>query len=157
MVKLANVKGAAMAARLRGHAEAKIDDKGRLKMPSAFKKTLDSTHGNALFITALTDDFLQVYPLPVWEEIEARVTGLGFLNPARRRFLTRANRFGTEVEMDSQGRVALKPSQRDLVGITDDTVLIGCLDHIQIWPAERMGTEEDSGPLTTDDFETLEF
>ncbi len=146
-----------MAARLRGHAEARIDDKGRLKMPSAFKRTLEATFGSSLFITALTDDFLQVYPLPVWEEIETRVTGLGFLNPSRRGFLTRANRYGNENDMDSQGRVLLKPIQRELVNIHDEVVLIGCLDHIQVWPAERMAADDDPRPLTTEDFTTLEF
>lgn len=146
-----------MAAHLRGHAEARIDDKGRLKMPSAFKKTLEASYGNALFLTALTDEFLQAYPLPVWEEIEARVTGLGFLNPSRRRFLTRANRYGIESDMDAQGRVALKPIQRDLIGINDEVVLIGCLDHIQVWPAERLAGDEDPKALTVEDFTTLEF
>ena len=144
-----------MAAHLRGHADARIDDKGRLKMPSIFKKTLDATYGGALFVTALTDDYLQIYPLQVWEEIESRVNAMGAMNPLKRKFLTRANRCGAELEMDGQGRISLKPSQRTLVGIQADVVVIGCTDHLELWPAEDISDLQDKDAFTPEDFTAL--
>ena len=144
-----------MAARLRGHAEARLDDKGRLKIPSAFRKHLESAYGGALFITAMTDKFLQIYPIPVWEDIEQRVSALGAMHPLKRKFLTRANRFGAEVEMDGQGRILLKSNQRNLTGIVDDVVLIGCTDHIELWPADSLEDLDGQDGFTTEEFMTL--
>lgn len=144
-----------MAARLRGHADARIDDKGRLKMPSVFKKTFDGAYGGALFITALTDECLQIYPMQVWEAIEAKVNGLGSLNPMKRRFMTRVNRLGSEVEMDAQGRISLRPNQRQLVGIESDVTLIGCSDHIELWPGQAISELEGNDAFSPADFESL--
>lgn len=144
-----------MTPNLRGHAEVRIDGKGRLKMPSGFKKNLEGAYGGALFITALTDEFLQVYPVPVWREIEAKVNSLGTMHPLKRKFLTRANRLGAEVEMDSQGRVTLRPNQRDLVGIVDDVVVIGCTDHLEIWPANSIAELEGQDAFSHEEFMTL--
>jgi MraZ protein len=144
-----------MAARLRGHADARIDEKGRLKMPSVFKKSLESAYGGALFVTAFSDEYLQIYPLQVWEEIESRVAALGKMHPLKRKFLTRANRYGSEVEMDSQGRISIKPNQRQLIGIEDEITLIGCTDHLEIWPAQQLARLDGEDALTADDFASL--
>ncbi len=144
-----------MAARLRGHAEARIDEKGRLKIPSAFRKNLESAYGGALFVTALTDEYIQIYPIQVWEDIESRVNDLGSMHPLKRKFLTRANRYGAEVEVDSQGRISLKQGQRELVGITDEVVLIGCTDHLELWPAGEIQDLDGKDGFTNEDFMTL--
>jgi MraZ protein len=148
---------AGMSSRFRGHAEARIDESGRLKMPSHFKKGLEITYGRNLFVTALTDQFLHIYPLPVWEELENRVRALGMMNPARSRFLTRANRYGQEVEMDNQGRLLLKSSQRELLGIQEKVVVIGCIDHLQLWPEEGAEGGTAVQALGTEDFAMLEI
>ena len=124
-------------------------------MPSAFKKTLEGGYGTSLFVTALTDEFLQIYPVPVWEEIESRVSSLGAMHPLKRKFLTRANRCGAEVEMDGQGRISIKPTIRKLVGIADDVVLIGCTDHLELWPAQDIAQLDGQDSFTPEDFTTL--
>ena len=124
-------------------------------MPSTFRKAIEGAYGGALFTTALTDQCLQIYPLAVWEEIENKVNGLGAMNPLRRKFLTRANRFGAEVEMDGQGRILLKAVQRDEVGIKGEVVLIGCADHLELWPEKVMEKQEHADAFTDEDFATL--
>ena len=124
-------------------------------MPSVFKKNLEGAYGGALFVTALDDDHLQIYPLSVWEEIEAKVNALGKMNPLKRKFLTRANRCGAEVEMDGQGRILIKPNQRKLVGIEVEVSLIGCTDHLELWPAESIADLDGQDALTSKDFEAL--
>lgn len=124
-------------------------------MPSNFKKNLEGSYGGALFITALTDEYLQIYPVQIWEEIEAKVGTLGAMNPLKRKFLTRANRYGTEVGMDGQGRISLKVNQRSLVGIKDEVVLIGCSDHLELWPAEAMASLEGQDAFSPEDFTAL--
>lgn len=149
--------GGVMGTRLRGHAEARIDETGRLKMPAHFRKTIESTYGAALFVTALGDECLQIYPLPIWEEIEARVNGKGPMNTHRTKFLTRANRFGHEAEMDKQGRIPLKPIQRKLVEISDEVVLIGCLDHLQLWSGDKLEGGGEPSAMSAEDYAALEM
>ncbi len=124
-------------------------------MPSVFKKSLEGMYGGSLFVTALTDDHLQIYPIEVWEEIEARVNRLGQMHPLKRKFLTRANRYGAEVDMDGQGRISIKPVQRKLIGLEADVSLIGCTDHLELWPASEMSELDGKDALTASDFEHL--
>lgn len=126
-------------------------------MPSVFKKTLASAYGPQLFITALTDDHLQIYPISVWEDIESRVNALGKMHPLKQKFLTRANRYGTEVEMDGQGRILIKPNQRQLVGIEAEVSLIGCTDYLELRAASALAELEGVDALTLEDFQALEI
>ena len=50
----------------RGNAPARIDDKGRLKVPNAFRSLLETKYGRELFLTSLTGEYVRVYPMPVW-------------------------------------------------------------------------------------------
>jgi MraZ protein len=50
---------------LRGNHAAKIDDKGRLKIPNAFRALVEKQHGTELFVTSLTGEYVRVYPMPV--------------------------------------------------------------------------------------------
>ena len=139
----------------RGHETARIDDKGRLKIPAKFKRVLDASNTGVLFATAVTDEAISLYPLPVWESIEAKVLGLGMLDPRRRAFDRRVHYFGSELEMDAQGRICLKPVQRELIKNMDDVVLLGCMDHLDIYPAQTLSEEMRPGELTVHDLEEL--
>ena len=65
---------------LRGNSPAKIDDKGRLKIPNAFRSLIEQKHGAEVFVTSLTGEYVRIYPMPVWAEIErltrAAIVGL---------------------------------------------------------------------------------
>ena len=52
----------------RGNAPARIDDKGRLKVPTTFRSLLESKYGRELFLTSLTGEYVRIYPMPVWLE-----------------------------------------------------------------------------------------
>ena len=78
----------------RGNAPARIDDKGRLKVPNAFKSLLESKYGRELFLTSLTGEYVRIYPMPVWLEIEEKLGRMPSTHPSRLRFLDRVNYFG---------------------------------------------------------------
>ncbi len=145
-----------MNARFRGHAETRIDEKGRLKMPSVFRKTLDSSYGGALFVTALSANCLHIYPAKIWDEIEGRALAKG-MNPHAKKFLLRANRYGAEAEMDGQGRVSLKPTQRAETGLVGEATLIGCADHLELWSAVKLSESEGKDALTDEDLTALDI
>jgi MraZ protein len=122
---------------LRGNHTAKIDDKGRLKIPSAFRASIEEKYGGRLFITSLDGESVRVYPLPVWEEIEARLAAMPSTNPARRKFLDRANYFGQIAELDGQGRVLIHPRLRESAAINGEVAVLGLLTYLDVWNHER--------------------
>ncbi len=85
---------------LRGNAPAKIDDKGRLKVPNAFRAVIHEEHGPEVFVTSLTGESVRIYPMPVWLEIERKLAQAPSTHPARLRFLDRVNFFGQLSELD---------------------------------------------------------
>ena len=93
---------------LRGSYSARIDDKGRLKIPNAFKALVEDQHGAAgLYVTSLTGDSVRIYPMPVWLAVEQRLAKMPSSHPARAKFLDRVNYFGQVGEFDVQGRVLI--------------------------------------------------
>ena len=58
---------------LRGNYAAKIDDKGRLKIPNAFRALIEQAHGTELFVTSLTGEYVRIYPMPVWLALEEKL------------------------------------------------------------------------------------
>ena len=68
---------------LRGTYTAKIDDKGRLKIPNAFRALVEEKHGSDLFVTSLTGESVRIYPMPVWIAIEEKMAKVPSTHPAR--------------------------------------------------------------------------
>src|SRR5260221_14708054 len=91
----------------RGNAPARIDEKGRLKMPAAFRLLLESKYGRDLFLTSLTGEYVRIYPMPVWLDIEQKLGAMPSTHPSRLRFLDRVNYFGQTDALDAQGRVLI--------------------------------------------------
>ena len=63
---------------LRGNSPAKIDDRGRLKIPNGFRSLIEDEHGRELFVTSLHGDSVRIYPMPVWIEIEKKIAQAGY-------------------------------------------------------------------------------
>ena len=79
---------------LRGNHAAKIDDKGRLKIPNAFRALLEKHHGTELFVTSLTGEYVRLYPMPVWLAHEEKLARMPSTHPARLKYLDRVNYYG---------------------------------------------------------------
>lgn len=139
----------------RGSAPAKIDDKGRLKIPTDFRRVLEDRWGPDLFVTSVHGDKAMLYPLPVWEEIEQRLSALASTDPARVRFLERVNYYGQQVRLDVQGRILVPQILRDSAGVSGDVVVSGQLDHLVVWNHERFATRLQEQPFTDEDFRAL--
>jgi len=139
----------------RGSAPAKIDDKGRLKIPTDFRRLIEERYGAELFVTSVLGDSALIYPLPVWEEIEQRLSGLPSTDPTKKRYLERVNYFGQQVALDVQGRILVPQLLRERAGMNGDVVVSGQLNHLVIWNHERLVSRLDEQPFTDDDFRAL--
>ena len=140
---------------LRGSYSARIDAKGRLKIPNGFRAVMEEAHGKGLFITSLSGDFVRVYPMPVWLAVEQRLAKMPSTHPARLKFLDRVNYFGQLGEFDSQGRVLVPPRLRDSAGMNGDVDVLGQVDYLDVWNHDRFVARLNSGPFTDDDAKAL--
>jgi MraZ protein len=140
----------------RGSSTTKIDDKGRLKIPTDFRRILEERFGQQdLFVTSLSGDSALLYPLPVWEEIEERLRAVPSTDRAKARYLARVNYYGQQVKVDVQGRLLIPQILRESAGMNGDVVVTGELDHLVVWNHERFLKLLQEEPLTDEDFRAL--
>ena len=139
----------------RGSAPAKIDDKGRLKVPTEFRRHVEEKYGSEVFITSVSGDHALVFLLPVWEEREARLQAMPSTDPVRRRYLERINYYGQQATLDAQGRVVIQPLLRASAGMDGDVVVSANLDHLVVWNLERLQKRFADQPFSDDDFKYL--
>ena len=121
---------------LRGNAPAKIDDKGRLKIPNAFRVAIQQDHGREVFVTSLTGESVLVYPMPVWIEVERKLAQVPSTHPARLKFLDRVNFFGQVAEIDPQGRVLIHPRLRESALMTGEVDVMPLDDEAAMQAAD---------------------
>jgi MraZ protein len=136
---------------LRGNYTAKIDQKGRLKVPNAFRRYMQEKHGAEVYVTSLTGENVRIYPLAEWESIEQRLALLPSMDPARRRFLDRTNYYGQQAELDAQGRVLVHPLLRKSASVVGDVTVLGYLTYLEVWELERFQQRLLSDPYTEED------
>ncbi|HNV02474.1 MAG TPA: hypothetical protein PLE61_05225 [Vicinamibacterales bacterium] len=140
---------------LRGNAPARIDDKGRLKIPTAFKGLVEARHGRDLFVTSLSGESVRIYPMPVWIEIERKLAQIPSTHPSRLRFFSRVNYYGQTAELDNQGRVLIHPRLREAAGMAGEVDVFGQYDHLEVWNHERFVTKLANDPYTDADARAL--
>ena len=140
---------------LRGNYAAKIDDKGRLKIPNAFRSLVETKHGKELFVTSLTGECVRIYPMPVWLELEEKLGRMPTTHPARLRFLDRVNYFGQAAEIDTQGRVVIHPRLRETAGMNGEVDVLGEVERLEVWNHERLVSKLQAEPFTDDDAKAL--
>ena len=139
----------------RGNAPARIDDKGRLKVPNAFRSLLEAKHGRELFVTSLTGEFVRLYPMPIWLDLEQKLSAMPSTHPARLRFLDRVNYYGQAGELDVQGRVLVPVRLRDAATMTGDVDVLGQYNYLDVWNHERFLTKLQREPYTDEDARAL--
>jgi MraZ protein len=139
----------------RGHEQARIDDKGRLKVPNVFRSLLESKYGRELFLTSLTGEYVRLYPMPIWLEIEEKLGKMPSTHPSRLRFLDRVNFFGQAVELDTQGRVLIPARLRETAAIAGDVDVLGQYNYLDTWNHDRLQARLQRDPFTDDDAKAL--
>lgn len=136
---------------LRGNYTARIDAKGRLKVPSQFRRLVEEKHGTSVYVTSLDGGNVRIYPLPEWEAIEQRLSLLPTMDPARRKFLDRTNYYGQQAVIDAQGRVLVHPLLRKSAGLLGDVAVLGYLTYLEVWDLEKFQQRLLSDPYTEED------
>lgn len=141
----------------RGNNPATVDDKGRLKIPTAFQNDLDE-YGPKFFVTSLDGISVRIYPLKEWEKVEAQlkqVPGEKDLNKAKKEFMKHTNFWGQEERADPQGRVLIPTLLRESAGIKGAVAVMGNGDHLEVGSVERV-RESMAKPLSVEEQDSLD-
>lgn len=141
--------------KLRGNCPAKVDEKGRLKVPAIFLEDL-TEFGNQFYITSPTGESARIYPLKVWAEIEDKLAMVSSQNAAKRKFLKRTSYFGQTVEIDAQGRLLIPAVLREEAQTKSDVDVLGALDYLEVMNHTRVLDELKNEPFTGEDARALE-
>jgi MraZ protein len=123
---------------LRGNHPARVDDKGRLKIPNGFRTLVESQYGPELFVTSLTGEYVRLYPMAVWLEVERKLALVPSTNPSKLRFLDRVNFFGQVAALDKQGRVLLPQMLRETAAMNGEVSVLGLQNHLAVWNLRRL-------------------
>ena len=136
--------------KLRGNCPAKVDEKGRLKIPAVFLEELKE-YGTQFYITSPTGESARIYPMKIWAEIEDKLASLPSTNKAKRKLLMRTSYYGQVVEMDGQGRVLLPPVLREAAQTKGDVDVFGVMNYLEVMNHARVLDELKNQPYTDED------
>ena len=140
---------------LRGNIPAKVDEKGRLKIPAAFLEELKG-FGDQFYVTSETGETARIYPMKIWEEIEAKLSRLSSHNRTKEKFLTWTNYYGQAVEIDTQGRILIPPVLREAALMKGEVDVNGSLTYLEVRNHTRSLENLKKSQLTDEDWKTLD-
>jgi MraZ protein len=140
--------------KLRGNCPAKVDEKGRLKVPAVFLEELKE-YGTQFYITSVTGESARIYPMKVWSEIEDKLAKQPTSSQAKRKFLLRTSYFGQTVELDGQGRLLLPAVLRETAQMKGEVDVFGSLDYLEVMNHTRVLDDLKNQPFTDEDWTLL--
>jgi MraZ protein len=139
----------------RGNRPAKIDEKGRLKLPAAFKELLEAQSAAHFYITSATGKTAEIWPLSEWEKREAKLMEFGTLNPTVNKYLNATSYYGQEVEMDNQGRVLLPQILREKAVLDAEVSVLGKTTYLEVANEANLKQQLAADEVTNDDLQML--
>ena len=141
---------------LRGNYPARVDEKGRLKIPASFLSVIKEKYGEEFFVSSFNGQYVRIWPLEVWSEIEERLSNVGSSNQAKKKFLNTVNYYGQVVKLDKQGRLLIPPMLRESAAMRGEVAVLGHLNVLEVWNNQRYLEDIQKNPLTSEDFEALD-
>lgn len=124
----------------RGSSYHSIDPKGRIIIPARFRETIKAGGDNAVMVSQM-DGCLLAYPLDEWTKIENRILAKKIKTESMRRFRRVFIGGAAHCSCDKQERILIPPPLRQYAGLEKDILLVGVLDHFEIWSRDKWDKE----------------
>jgi MraZ protein len=138
----------------RGNQPARVDEKGRLKLPEKFKRMVDELYGPQFYITSRDGERAELWPLKEWERIEESLAKAPS-SAAKQKFLDVTNYYGQAVDMDAQGRLLMPQLLREKAALKGDVAVLGQQNKLVVINDERAQAKIAATPLTGEDLDSL--
>jgi len=137
---------------------ARLDEKGRLKLPVEFQRYLAGLPEKKLFATSTDRHMATVYPIAIWRENENLAANHRDNPKVLKRVWFTAMELGSETEMDGQGRVQISPELRRELRIENQPVKVLVVNGaIQVMSEETFQVQRaEAARSSEDDLEILQ-
>ena len=137
--------------RFLGNIDAKVDAKGRVFVPAAFRKNLQTT-GSSRWIMRkdIFQDCLVFYPEEIWnQELDNLKARLNRWDKEQQNILRQFIMDAETLDMDTNGRVLISKRYMQLVGIASEIRFIGMDYTVEVWAKEKI----EKPLMSPEDFE----
>lgn len=135
----------------RGNHPAKVDEKGRLKLPSAFKQLVDAANVTQFYVTSPDGKSAEIWPLPEWEKREEQLAESSTMDDAVKKYLNLTSYYGQQVEMDNQARILLPQILRQSARLDAEVTVFGMRVYLEVHNREIFESNLPANELTADD------
>ncbi len=117
-----------------GTYECKADSKGRVLLPSSFKKQLARVLDKGFVLKrAVFQPCLELYPMEEWQALMVKINSLNRFNKKNNDFIRRFNAGVKMVEIDTAGRLLIPKDLIVFAKIKKQVVLSSAVSIIEIW------------------------
>ena len=125
-----------------GEYLCKLDDKGRLSLPSRLRAQFPESAGNTLVVNRGFEKCLVLYTREDWLQETSKLTAVDdFLSPEIRRFKRIFTNGANLVQIDNAQRVLIPKKLCEYAGLTDEVVLSAYGNKVEIWSRSNYDTE----------------
>ena len=139
----------------RGNHPAKVDEKGRLKLPAAFKLQVDAKFVTQFYITSMDGKSAEIWPLPEWEKREQLLAESSTLDDAVQKYLNLTGYYGQQVEIDGQARVLLPQILRSSAKLDAEVAVLGKMTYLEVHNLEAFEKNLPANELTAEDRKSI--
>ena len=125
----------------RGHFDYSLDAKNRLNVPAKFRAAFSS----GVVLAKALEPCVAVWAPDTFERwTESFLSNLNPVSPERRKLTRYFAGSSFDAELDSAGRVTLNTALLEHAGIQKDVVVVGNLDHLEIWDRDRFSDDQQA-------------
>ncbi len=124
----------------RGSSFHTIDAKGRIIIPSRFRDVVKAGGAGGIMVSRM-DNGLFAYTYEEWGKIENRILSMAEKSESMRRFRRVFIGGAFDCSLDKQGRALVPPALRQYAELEKEVVLVGVLEHFEIWSRENWDKE----------------
>lgn len=127
-----------------GQYTHQMDDKGRLSLPSAFRREAEE-----FVLLQWEKPYLTLFPMEEWASIQAELRTLRKNNPAAANYVRRISAGAHSVSPDKQGRILIPARLQADAGLEGEVLLVGVIDRVELWnpsvfEGQVAGAEDDA-------------
>ena len=131
-----------------GTYECKIDDKGRLKVPSSLIKQMEDFEDKTFVVKrSVFQPCLEVYPMKAWDKLMDKINKLNRFIKKNADFIRMFTAGVKTVELDTAGRLQISKDLTHFGSLTNDIVITSAGELFEIWDKEAyekvIATNED--------------
>lgn len=120
-----------------GTYECKMDDKGRIKLPSSLVKQMENFGGDSFVVKrSVFQNCLEVYPMNGWEKLMEKINKLNRFQKKNADFIRQFTAGLKTVEPDNAGRLQISKDLTLFADLKKEIVITSAGELFEIWDKE---------------------